>query len=172
MNQHPPRPVKSLRRNPKRARSGNHTWASPRRYCCGRVNSNLSAVVPSTGTPISDGTFNKRPFLLRSSSYARPTVNAGSSRQQPRNPQSNLLPSLAHHAAHSVDTHHQTSPANSEDVDTCVHGMWSWSGTFAMGESTGTFAGEDWAHEGRRRSILAARNLGEQSKAGAGQRDR
>ena len=40
-----------------------------------------------------------------------------------------------------------------------------------MGKGTGTCAGQDWTHEGRRSPVLAARNPGKQPKAGARQRD-
>jgi len=42
----------------------------------------------------------------------------------------------------------------------------------AMGSSTRSSSGEDWSYEGRRRTVLAARDLGKQPEARARQRKR
>ena len=74
--------------------------------------------------------------------------------------QSHFFPPLAHYAANASLSEHQAVSACSKDPHPCLHGLWCWSRTLAMGQGTGHTSGQDPTHEGRRRSILAARDSG------------
>lgn len=107
-------------------------------------------------------------FAQSSSSHRRATSDARPGRK-PRHPKPNIFSALQDHTASSNHAEHQTWSADPKDLDPCVHGLWCWERTFAMGQGSSTSPRKDSAHERCRRPILASRDPGQQSKTGARQ---
>lgn len=96
------------------------------------------------------------------SGYARP------GRQQLDHPQSDLFAALSDYPAHPLHLEYQTSAADPKDSDPRLYGMWCWKGTVTMGQGSSSSPGQDWPHEGRRWTVLAARDSRKQPASRAG----
>jgi hypothetical protein len=115
-----------------------------------------------------NGSFSQPP-----SPHQRPRAppDQGPRRPQPDHPQPHLVPPLANHPAASLDAERTAGRKEPQDADPRLHGVRRGQGAVAMGQGARTEPWQDWPHEGRRRHLLAARDLGEQPEARAGQRD-
>ena len=123
-------------------------WTSARDFSRDRFGTNV--------THTDNGTV----FDPSSSHSRRPTTYKGQHRPQSHYPQPDVLSPFANHPAAPFDIERQTGCSQPQDIDPCVHGMWCWPRTVAMGEGTSTGPGQDRAHEGRSGHLLATGDFG------------